>query len=634
MQHKKYYLLILLAIGMLSCKKYLDIVPDSVATIENAFSMRNTAERYLFTCYSWLPDEANIDNNPALTAGDEFWFFYPHTGGIAPHGFQIARGNQNVVAPYANYWDGENGGKPLFRGIRECNIFLENIMNVPDMDDFEKKRWAAEARFLKAYYHFWLLRMYGPIPLMKTNMPVTINQSDIKGPRDVVDSCFSYIVQLLDEAAPDLPEVIMNETAELGRVTRPVALAVKARVLLTAASPLFNGNADYSAFKDGQKGGLFFNQEKSVAKWEKAAAACKEAIDFCHRLGMKLYTYHQAVPTYIMSPQTKIQMDIRNAVCDKWNVELIWGGTTSRASGIQGECMARLDATRIHYAFGSRAAAPLKIAEMFYTENGVPIAEDLTWDFAGRYNLKTGTAADKYLIKQGYQTAALHFDREPRFYADLGFDGGIWYGQGKYNDAATWDLQGKQGQFSGWSGTLNNYNITGYWPKKLVHFNNVIEVSSYTTQQYPWPMFRLAELYLSYAEALNEVNGPSAEALQYLDDVRARAGLTSVEESWTNFSSRPTKFSTQDGLREIIQQERLIELVFEGHRFWDLRRWKRGTDEWQKPITGWDISQKEAPAYYQQKQIFLQTFRPRDYFWPIKEKSLEANGNLVQNPGW
>jgi hypothetical protein len=154
------------------------------------------------------------------------------------------------------------------------------------------------------------------------------------------------------------------------------------------------------------------------------------------------------------------------------------------------------------------------------------------------------------------------------------------------------------------------------------------------TVQYPWPEMRMADLYLLYAEALNELNGPEAEAYQWIDLVRSRAGLQSVEESWSNYSTDPSKYQTQSGLREIIHQERSIELAFEGQRYWDLLRWKTAHIELNNAIRGWDISQKDAASYYQPLLLFNQRFSLRDYLWPIEIGEIRINKNLVQNTGW
>lgn len=615
-----------------SCNNYLDIVPDNIATIDHAFSMRTTSEKFLFTCYSYLPAHGAFSTNVANGAGDEIWL--PASNGA--QAWQIARGYQRVVDPYINFWQGNQGGKDLYEGIRQCNIFLESISVVPDMDNYEKDRWIAEVKFLKAYYHFYLLRMYGPIPLIKENVPVNASTEEVYPTRSSIDDCFDYIVELLDEAEPDLPDQIDNKITELGRITKAIALSMKAIVLSTAASPLFNGNTDYTGFVNA-KGEELFNTDVDVAKWEKAVEACRDAIEFCD-LGYKLYTFSPDFFQYDISDTIRMQMNIRNSVCEKWNSEIIWGNTTSRAGSLQAGATPRgLDpAYTTNSSTSGLYAPPIKIAEMFYSDKGIPITEDKTYDYAGRWSLKMGDAISKYYIREGYTTVKLHFNREPRFYADLGFDGGVWYGQGRFDDSNPSDLfyvSCKKGQPAS-AQNMASYSVTGYWPKKVVNFNNVIGVSTYTIEQYPWPVIRLANLYLLYSEALNEVNGPDEEVYKWINLVRERAGLNPVEESWENYSINPSKYTTQAGFREIIHRERLIEFAFEAQRYWDLRRWKECVTELNKPITGWDIEQEDAASYYRTRVLFNQQFTTRDYFWPINENELLSNKNINQNPGW
>nr|WP_295927443.1 RagB/SusD family nutrient uptake outer membrane protein [uncultured Dyadobacter sp.] len=626
----------LLVLTTAGCRKYLDIVPDNVATIDNAFKMRADAEKYLFTCYNNLPQFGNEGADPGFMTGDEFATVYPVLGNINGSLYRIARGEQNIVSPIANYWDSK-----YFQALRECNIFLENVDKVRDLTDFEKKRWVAEVKFLKAYYHYYLVRMYGPIPIIKKNLPVSASVEEVKVKRQHVDSVFNYTVALIDEAAQDLPVILPNEFSELGRITKPIALAIKAEILTTAASPLYNGNQNYANFKNKDNEPLFSNAV-SPEKWQRAAQACREAIEACQANGHKLYEFVPRSVTTKVSDSTQRLMSIRAAVTDKWNVELIWGASNSTGGGgrgFQSLSQARLSpftGTIPNESIGSMLAPPIHIAEMFYSNNGVPIEEDKSYKYGTRFtSLRKALKSERYYIREGYTTVQLNFDREPRFYADLGFDGGIWFGQGKNDDDNTWVLEGKLGQTGGRQGA-SLYSVTGYWPKKLANYNNTINdpAQQYNVEGYPFPIMRLADLYLLYAEALNESQGPSAEIYGWIDKVRVRAGLKGVVESWTQYSNKPSKFSSKDGLREIIQRERLIELVFEGKRFWDLRRWKVAENYLQRSVNGWDIAQREAVNYYRVKPIYTSSFSLKDYFWPISENSLIVNPNLVQNPGW
>ena len=229
--------------------------------------------------------------------------------------------------------------------------------------------------------------------------------------------------------------------------------------------------------------------------------------------------------------------------------------------------------------------------------------------------------------------ANLNFDREVRYYASLGFDGAVWFGQGVTDETKPIYVQCKQGQ-SAANQIANSWNETGIWPKKLVHFKSVVgQTSGFTKITYPFPVMRLGNLYLLYAEALNESGATKTDVLTWVDLIRERAGLKGVEESWDTYTNNK-KYETIDGRREIIQQERGIELAFEAQRFWDLRRWKLAFQEQNKPITGWNTQYSTNEDYYTEQLIYTQEFRIRNYFWPILDKELYSNKNLVQNYGW
>jgi len=631
-----------------ACKKYLDIIPDNVATIDNAFNLRVEAEKYLFGLYSFLPKDGNPVFNLGFTAGDEIWIPVEQRELIA-YAWQIARGAQNANNPYMNVWDGMRGANPgdvpgrykLFTGIRNCNTFIENVSDlgrVRDLQADERSRWLGEAMFLKAYYHYYLLRMYGPIPIMDKNVAISADAEEVRVKRMPVDECVSYISSLLDSAASRLPPRIVNTQDELGRISQPIALALKAKLLLMAASPLFNGNTDYANFRNVD-GTLFFNQTYESQKWEKAAQAAKAAIESAEASGASLYTFTDG--NLNLSDTTITQLSIRNSFNERWVSEHIWANPNSTASGIQQDAMAMITTPSSTIAptttvAREHLAAPIKIAELFYTRNGVPITEDKTLDFTNKYTVRTAVKAERFNIKEGYQTARLNFDREPRFYADLGFDGGVWYKYDSPNntDEGTYVLEGKATQLAG----ANNYgwfNETGYFLKKLVNYEQVFTSGGATYKTYPWPEIRLPDIYLAYAEALNEFSGPSDEVFKYLDLIRNRAGIPGVKESWTNFSTSPTKFNSKEGLRDIIQQERAIELAFEGNRYWDQLRWKKAVQSMNQTITGWSIRQSATADYYRIRSIYPQTFvAPRDYFAPIRNYNMTVNPNLVQNPGW
>src|SRR5579859_3701308 len=222
--------LLTLAINCLwSCKKFLNVVPDDIATIDQAFQLRATAKKYLFTCYSYLPPLGDVKKNYTFLGSREIASGYPgNQSGVDNSLLQLAYDYQNVVNPINNCWDGQNGGVALYIGIRTCNIFLENVAKIPDIQDVERRQWIAEVKVLKAYYHFLLVRMYGPVPVIRENLPVSADVNAVKVYREPVDTAVNYIVGLIDEAKNDLPLTITNQRQDLGRITQPIALSIKA----------------------------------------------------------------------------------------------------------------------------------------------------------------------------------------------------------------------------------------------------------------------------------------------------------------------------------------------------------------------------------------------------------------------
>lgn len=611
---------------MVAACDYLDVVPDNVAVVENAFSDKYNAEKFLATCYSYIPNFGDPWINPGLLSGDEVWF-NEEIMDDSNTAAMIAKGEQNSLDPFLNFWDGGQRGKNMYVGIRDCNIFLEEIKRVGDMSETEKKKWIAEVKFMKAYYHFWLFKSYGPIPIVDENLPIYVSTEEVKIYRDPVDSVVNYIVKLIDEAIPDLPLMVLSEVTDMGRITKPIATAIKARVLATAASPLFNGNPDFSSLTDN-RGVKLFPATYDAAKWQRAADAVKVAIETAEMANFSLVNHYQT--KYNHSPAMMKELLLRSIVTTKGNSEVIWGCTNFPFSHTYQRMLQPLlitvtDANPVSQFY----AATLRMAELYYSKNGVPIEEDPDFPYEDRYTLRTAVTAESDYVRSGETTARLHFDREPRFYASIAFDRGTYVLEPTY-----YYVQCRAGELA----TKRNkgeFSATGYWPKKLISPRNGFSGNSYEIDySFPFPIIRLADLYLLYAEALNEVKAtPDAEVYEYIDKVRERAGLPGVVESWAAHSKFPDKPSKKEGMRKIIQQERMIELSFEGQRFWDLRRWKLALDYMNRPIRGWDISGRGL-NFYNVTTVYTPRFEFKDYFWPIRENERINNPNLVQNLGW
>jgi hypothetical protein len=243
-------------------------------------------------------------------------------------------------------------------------------------------------------------------------------------------------------------------------------------------------------------------------------------------------------------------------------------------------------------------------------------------------------------MKVGGETAILNFNREYRFYGSLGFDNATWYGVGWSNpedDGTQNYILGKRGEFGGLV-TTGFYSITGYFAKKLCNIENEVE-QNVAMKQYPFPIVRLADLYLMYAEALNEATAGeesvNPDVYTYIDRIRERSGLDGVVEAWKNWSDNPGKPATPSGMREIIRRERLIELALEGQHFFDIRRWKLATKEFSKQVQGWNIQGETVEDYYQVKTIHTpKIYLNKQYLWPVREYNIIINPQLIQSYGW
>lgn len=629
---------ILLTVFLVSSCDFLDVVPDNVATIDHAFSDRYTTEQYLATCYWGMPKSAGWNENPGIFGAMEMIF---NKESRTQGGMRFGLGEDSPTSALINYWGGTGTMiRSLYAGIRECNTFLENVDGVEDLNKYEKERMKAEVKLIKAYMHFYLITYYGPIAPLKENTPINESTEGVRVFREKIDNSFAYILELLDEVIDSgaLPAVIENRTTELGRFTMPAAYMLKSKVLIYWASPLYNGNTDYNDFLD-QDGEPFFNQAYDATRWQNAAEACSEAIDVCTAAGIRLYDTSDYVATKSMSDTTFLVNTLRSIVSERWNQEIVWGNSSYPVnSGLQSPALPRLEQGTSSSSTG-KLSLPLSTVELFYSENGVPIDEDLEYPYSTRYNLRVGDEAHKYYIHQGEQTAVLNFHREPRYYSTLGFDRGKWYGN-SYKNFPDNDAEAlyPRNRFGEYSSVFNpgDYNATGYWPKKLVSINTMFrDPNSVTYETYPFPDMRFADLILFYAEALNEMKDvPDAEVYQYVDMIRERAGLQGVVESWENYSNQPDKPKTKAGMREIIQRERKIEFACEGVYYWDSHRWKTALKEQNRPIQGWNVNATELQDYYTVTTIYQQEFTYRDYFAPIPESDLTRNPQLIQNPGW
>lgn len=622
------YLILLCVFVCCSCN-YLDIVPDEKPTEEDAFKNPQLTERYLYSCYSYIPDPRDGSYSLDLMTGDDVVTPWEHeTFG------KFAQGNYTPSNPYINYWH------DLFKGIRQCYLLKENLGSVPGLSDELKAAYDAEADFLIAFYHFFLLRTYGPAVLVKELPDVTSSDSPeaLLG-RNSYDECVAWVTDQLKNVAGRLP---MRRTGiDYGRATGVAAMAIRARLLLYAASPQFNGGEQfkslYADFKNPD-GTQLISTTYDPNKWVIAAQACKEAIDWAREPEANYDLYEanvNSLPNY-PEPTDLTQRSLRFTFVDKDNTpEVIWAFCKKESYnyGLQGKSIPRLSTT----AYGGLAPT-LRQIERFYTKNGLPIDEDPAYDYPNRYEVE-----EKDINGEG-ESLKLNMGREPRFYAWIAFHNGYYEVSGEddreeFSYAPKWK-RGKDKKYKQLVQFMKRQNMgltndnkygtkTGYLNKKGTHPGTSASKSTgFKVIDYPWPMVRLAELYLNYAEACVECNDLT-EAKKYLNYVRERAGIPKVEVSWDGIAEL-----TQDKLREIVHQERLIELYLENHNFWDIRRWGIAETLGEQP-KGLSVQATTITEFAKPVSVDVQRrFIPAHYLMPLPISEINKNPNMVQNPGY
>jgi len=638
------------------CAKYLEVVPDNVLTLEEIFSSKESAYSALARAYWFLPRESDT-HETTWSLGDEYCGRIDlNNTATNLRAIRIMRGLQSSTSPLLGTWNGTSGGKHLYRGINNCEVFLAYIDLARDMSDEERADWKAQVKFLKAYYCWLLVQKYGPIILPLDRVTdADVVPEDLFRSRSNIDECFNYIIDLMDEAIPDLTERATQLNA--GQIDQIAAKAIKARVLLFRASPFFNGNREYYGDFYDNDGQPFFPMEYNNEKWKDALDAINEAISIAEANGKTMYTYKKEPYLYDTSAfannRARMQTLYDNRmVCvdhDPWNEELVWGNSNINYYS-EGELSS---STNIRLPPGYVNAGDEQIAqfswqwmgttyqvlERYYTKNGLPIDEDLTFDYDNMFDVVVTPGEDdpayqEYFgyLQPGCETVRMYLDREPRFYAFLGITGGYWRAHsGRIN---TMMFQNRDGGMNT-SQHTTDYFYTAIGTQKHVHPESRSGAWQRTIK-FPYSIIRMADLYLMKAEAINEYTGPSQEVYDLINKVRRRAGIPNVEATWgdATIAKSLNRHQTKEGLREIILEERGIEFAYEGLRFWDMHRWKRAVNVYNAPVYGWKYDSPTAQQFFVVQAIQTRRFTLRDCLWPIDIEELNTNGNLIQNPGW
>ncbi len=458
--------------------------------------------------------------------------------------------------------------------------------------------------------------------------------SELMTTQSPYDEIVDWIDKELKDVSTKLPAVYPDNN-DWGRATSIMALAIRARTLLFAASPLFNGNPDLKDWKNVDDVNLFTpNYDES--KWAKAALSHKELIDAAHAGGHRLYKEYNGDGS-IDPFMSYYNLSLKRF--SDGNKEIIFGRADNSA-------LASFQAHHLPKGIGGNAGMGVtqELVDAFYMKNGIApitgynadgspiinaasgyvekgfssdVERRLTlWPGGGPSNLKEG--AQSPVTMSG--TYNMYCNREPRFYVSVIFNE-AWLGVD--NRRVEFLQNGGRDTGPTFDAPQNGYNV-----RKRISLEVFPREGRHPYQ--PGILYRLAEAYLSYAEALNESKGPTEEVYEYVNLVRERAGIPGLE---TGLS--------KENMRKAIQQERRIEFNCEGIRFNDVRRWKLGEQYFNTRLFGMNFSgskksddENDPLAFYKRTFYKNRYFNKRMYLWPVPQVQIDINPNLVQAPGY
>lgn len=596
-----------------SCSDYLDKLPEGDMTIEDAFSNHKYAKRFLANAYIHLPAEINMmcgendtwARNPFTAGCDEMEIAY---GGAASHLLNSGSLNTSNVQNISPVWS------ECFMGIRKANIIIENVDKIPLLsagsssltdvfNEEDRNELKGEAYFLRAFAYYQLIRTFGPVPLIDRVLETSTTEAF---KRSTLNECIDFVIRDCETAISLMPEVRYTAGNEkLGKATIGAALALKSRMLLYAASPIYNGHPHFVDFKD-QDGVNLFSTSYDESKWEVAAKAALECIQKLEAAGHKLY-----------NKKDNLVDNYRSILLDKYNEEWIFWRNLDRYDHFD-RC------SNILSLRGFSILNPTQeMVDAYQMANGTSPILGYNADGSPIINSASGYKETGYTTTaspEGYWPERVHnmyVNREVRFYASVQFAGQRWR-----NTTCDFWYTGKDGR----KGAGSDYCKTGYLLAKVV--NPGVDVANNSGfEQRSWVYFRLAEIYLNYAEALNEWQGPVADVYTYINKIRNRVGLPNLKSGLS-----------KDEMRKAIHLERRLELAFENHRYFDSRRWGLAETTENKPIHSMNIMEGthlQDDAYYKRIVVEPRVFEKKHYWFPIPQDDINKSKHVLkQNPGW
>lgn len=617
-------------------KNFLEKPRGGDVTVDTIFHTQRQAQYAVADMYGWciptgfvmnasgdsredvLTDQVHLLLPGAAWVAGNLNFQYYIAGGMAPT-YSIDRGpitsRGNTAATAFTGW---------YKAIRKANLVLKNIGSVTDATEDWKTDVKGQALFCRAMAHYSAFRLYGGIPLVKD---VLLGDGNISIPRSSVQTVVDTLVSWCDEAAALLPPG--RSTNDYGRVTSIAALALKARVLLYAASPLYNTPDNMKA---GVTGARFGDARDSVLcytsynkeRWKRAADAAKAVIDAAGASGVTLYNTGKPLTT--AKTDNYAGLGDYEAVCNN-----VFGttGTYGNPEMILVNTYNHNDANKDGWADWGRYNSS-KVRMMGWgAKNNVPV------EFLQVYEKRDGTKWTATPSGTDFKAYFEGLNLDPRAYQSLAW-GGQWYNSGK--TFLPYYRQSADGAYA--KGSLADDTNAGDGTGSAVECAKfVARVDNNNDNHFAWPVFRLAEFYLSYAEALNEYSGPSADAFHYMNLIRQRAGMPDKDA---------TTITDQTSFRAAVQNERTVELAFEDHRYNDLHRWLTAHVVLSKNLSGFAVTASTNGVTPKPTNPYLnwtlvsygaRTYPARYYYvpFPYTEVSMRylGGGNWDgQNPGW
>ena len=593
--------------GMQSCDSFFNNQPDNISTMEEVFAHRQKTLEFLANTYSYI-------RPPYCWSNETLWAGVSDEIDVTYTDYEISKINLGMLAPdketlnYGNLWS------HYYKGIRSASYFIQNVHVNSEMTEKEMRRCIAEARGLRAWYYFCLVRQYGPVVILDNDNLIASDATTVEMqiPRSTASECFKYIVDECDAVLAMNALADFRETSlEYGRLTNAMISALKARTLLYAASPLYNQDRTLPVLKglanlDGTKL-LDYTDEGAKERWQAAADACKDL--FAKYPTMQIYDAGDPYTSY------------KNLFMEDWNSEVIW----ARPSGSFWE---QSMASSPRFVQGwSGWGVTQEMVDAFFTSTGYPIETDGNGNYFAADGSYTEEGFSKSTGDGGYTpagTSMMYCNREPRFYVSVAFENMKWIS--KYNNTQVHFYYGGN---TGRSATnTRNYSQTGYLTPKFVDPES--DVANGRHQEHAAIIFRLGEFYLNCAEALNEADYAAnlSQTLYYLNAIRRRAGIPAYGEGI------PVP-GNQDEMREAIRRERRVELCFEEARYFDCCRWCVAHEYFDGPKHGMNANDSRGKDVFHQRTVFeTRIFKDYATLWPIPLSDTYKDKLLVQNPQW